>query len=385
MTLKNRYLILALALIISSCSSIADMQFWKSDDVEDDPTKPAELKEFKNEVDINIAWVSKFNNEDDTSNFKPAFSSGKIYFSDSSGAVSSLNTDGSINWSIQLNTLASGTAAGFGIIVVADIYGNIISLDQSNGAINWSKNLKNEVLAATAISARLVVVKTSAGELIGLNKNDGEVVWSYRSQNPTLTVRGSSEPVIIEDQIYATFDNGRLGVFQLETGFVLWDGAISYIEGTSELENLIDSDAAPLVEGRLVYANNYQGNINIFDIAQKRSVWTSKTSSFYSPILAKGMMILIQDDSSIKSFSTNTLLESWTSNEYKNRNLSNGVNFKGNIFFGDDEGYIHALDPLSGKTIGRKKVSRHPISNIVSRSDSFYVVDENLQLFSLSI
>ena len=385
MTSKNRYLILALALIISSCSSIADMQFWKSDDVEDDPTKPAELKEFKNEIDINIAWVSKFNNEDDTSNFKPAFSSGKIFFSDSSGAVSSLNADGSINWTIQLNTLASGTAAGFGIIVVADIYGNIISLDQSNGAINWSKNVKNEVLAATAISARLIVVKTSAGELIGLNKNDGEVVWSYRSQNPTLTVRGSSEPVIIEDQIYATFDNGRLGVFQLETGFVLWDGAISYIEGNSELENLIDSDAAPLVEGRLVYANNYQGNINIFDIAQKRSVWTSKISSFYSPILAKGMMILIQDDSSIKSFSTNTLLESWSSNEYKNRNLSNGVNFKGNIFFGDDEGYVHALDPLSGKTIGRKKVSRHPISNIVSRSDSFYVVDENLQLFSLSI
>lgn len=380
---KKRYLILAL--IIASCSSIPDPRFWKSDDAEDDPTKPAELKEFKNEIDINIAWVSKFNNEDNTSNFKPAFSSGKIFFSDSSGAVSSLNADGSINWTIQLNTLASGTAAGFGIIVVADIYGNIISLDQSDGAINWSKNVKNEVLAATAISARLVVVKTSAGELIGLNKNDGEVVWSYRSQNPTLTVRGSSEPVIIEDQIYATFDNGRLGVFQLETGFVLWDGAISYIEGTSELENLIDSDAAPLVEGRLVYANNYQGNINIFDIAQKRSVWTSKTSSFYSPILAKGMMILIQDDSSIKSFSTNTLLESWSSNEYKNRNLSNGVNFKGNIFFGDDEGYVHALDPLSGKTIGRKKVSRHPISNIVSRSDSFYVVDENLQLFSLSI
>ena len=380
---KKRYLILAL--IIASCSSIPDPRFWKSDETEDDPTKPAELKEFKNEIDINIAWVSKFNNEDNTSNFKPAFSSGKIFFSDSSGAVSSLNADGSINWTIQLNTLASGTAAGFGIIVVADIFGNIISLDQSNGAINWSKNVKNEVLAATAISARLIVVKTSAGELIGLNKNDGEVVWSYRSQNPTLTVRGSSEPVIIEDQIYATFDNGRLGVFQLETGFVLWDGAISYIEGTSELENLIDSDAAPLVEGRLVYANNYQGNINIFDIAQKRSVWTSKTSSFYSPILAKGMMILIQDDSSIKSFSTNTLLESWSSNEYKNRNLSNGVNFKGNIFFGDDEGYVHALDPLSGKTIGRKKVSRHPISNIVSRSDSFYVVDENLQLFSLSI
>ena len=96
-------------------------------------------------------------------------------------------------------------------------------------------------------------------------------------------------------------------------------------------------------------------------------------------------MVLIQDNSSIKSFSTNTFLESWSSDEYINRNLSNGVNYKGRIFFGDDQGYIHAIDPLNGKTIGRKKVSRHPIINIVSRSDNFYVVDENLQLFSLSI
>ena len=385
MTLKNRYLILALALIISSCSSIADMQFWKSDDVEDDPTKPAELKEFKNEVDINIAWVSKFKNEDNIGDFKPAFSSGKIFFSDSSGKISSLNNNGSSEWDVKLNNLSSGTAAGFGVVVVADIDGNIICLNQQNGDVNWTINVKNEVLAPAAISARYVIVKTSAGELVGLNKTTGELIWSYRSQNPTLTVRGSSEPVIYEDQVFATFDNGRLGVFQLDTGFTLWDGAISYTEGTTELENLIDADSPPVVDGRLVYANNYQGNINIFDIAQKRSVWTAESSSFYSPLIIRGMMVLIQDDSSIKSFSTNTLLASWSSNEYKNRNLSNGVNFKGNIIFGDDQGYVHALDPLSGKTIGRKKISRHPIAKIVSRSDGFYVVDENLQLFSLSI
>ncbi|MGB0753418.1 MAG: PQQ-binding-like beta-propeller repeat protein, partial [Gammaproteobacteria bacterium] len=198
---------------------------------------------------------------------------------------------------------------------------------------NWTINVKNEVLAPAAISARYVIVKTSAGELVGLNKTTGELIWSYRSQNPTLTVRGSSEPIIYEDEVFATFDNGRLGVFQLDTGFTLWDGAISYTEGTTELENLIDADSPPVVDGRLVYANNYQGNINIFDIAQKRSVWTAESSSFYSPLIIRGMMVLIQDDSSIKSFSTNTLLESWNSNEYKNRNLSNGVNFKGNIVF----------------------------------------------------
>ena len=100
-------------------------------------------------------------------------------------------------------------------------------------------------------------------------------------------------------------------------------------EDAPELENLIDADSSPVIDGRLVYANNYQGNINIFDISQKRSVWTAESSSFYSPLILRGMMVLIQDNSSIKSFSTNTFLESWSSDEYRNRNLSNGVNFKG--------------------------------------------------------
>ena len=380
---KHRFLILPL--IIASCSSIPDPRFWKSDEAEVDLTKPAELKEYKKEIDINLVWTNKFDNEDNTGFFKPAFSSGKIFFSDSSGKIVSLNNSGSYEWEANINNLSSGTAAGFGVVVVAGVDGNIICLNQQNGDVIWTVNVKNEVLVPTAISARYVVVKTSAGELIGLNKTTGELIWSYRSQNPTLTVRGSSEPVIYENQVYATFDNGRLGVFQIDTGFTLWDGAISYTEGSSELENLIDADSSPVIDGRLVYANNYQGNINIFDISQKRSVWTAESSSFYSPLILRGMMVLIQDNSSIKSFSTNTFLESWSSDEYRNRNLSNGVNFKGRIFFGDDQGYIHAIDPLNGKTIGRKKVSRHPIINIVSRSDNFYVVDENLQLFSLSI
>ena len=38
----------------------------------------------------------------------------------------------------------------------------------------------------------------------------------------------------------------------------------------SELENLIDSDSSPVVEGGLIYTTNYQGNLNIFDTAQKK-------------------------------------------------------------------------------------------------------------------
>jgi len=382
---KFHYLILfQLIVVISSCSSLDNLRFWKSDDV--DPDEPKALMLFSDQKTVTIEWKNAYKGENELGNFIPDFSSKNLFFSDASGKVSSLNINtGNENWSKELNFLASGTAAGFGIVAVSDIEGNVIALDQKDGTKLWSSNVKGEVLSKVAIDAQIVVVKTGAGELLGLDKETGNIKWSYRSKLPLLSVRGSSSPVIVDDNVYVSFDNGRLGVFQINSGFPIWDGAISYVSGVSELENLIDSDSDPVVDGGLIYTTNYQGNLNIFDTTQKRSVWSYETSSFHSPVIIRGMLMVVEADSIIRSFSLKTLQESWKNEDYLNRGLSNAVNFKGNMIIGDFEGYLHVIDTLNGRTIGRKKISKKPIKTVFSRSDSLYVVDEAFNLFSINI
>ena len=123
----------------------------------------------------------------------------------------------------------------------------------------------------------------------------------------------------------------------------------------------------------------------IFDTSQKRSVWNYETSSFYSPLISRGMMAVVETDSTIRAFALKTLQESWVSDEYLNRELSNAVNFKGSLVVGDFEGHIHIIDLLNGRTLSRKKVSKKPIKTIFSRSDSLYVVDEAFNLISINI
>ncbi len=370
--------------IISSCSSMDGLRFWKSDEI--DPDEPKELITFSNQKNIVIEWKNSFKGENEIGNFLPDFSAQNLFFSDASGNVSSINTStGDRNWSIELNFLASGTSAGFGLVVVSDIDGNVIAVDQNDGSKLWSTNVKGEVLSKVAIDAKVVVVKTGSGELLGLDKENGEILWSYRSKLPLLTVRGSSSPVIVDDLVYVSFDNGRLGVFELNSGFQIWDGAISYVKGVSELENLIDSDSSPVVDGGLIYTTNYQGNLNIFDTSQKRSVWSYETSSFYSPIVSRGMLTIVEANSGLRSFALKTLQESWTNDDYINRDLSNAVSYKGSLVVGDFEGYVHVIDTLNGKTIGRKKISRKPIKSILSRSDSLYIIDEAFNLHSINI
>ena len=382
---KYRNLIVLCSIfIISSCSSMDGLRFWKSDEI--DPDEPKELVAFSNQKNIVIEWKNSFKGENEIGNFLPDFSAQNLFFSDASGNVSSINAStGDKNWSIELNFLASGTSAGFGLVVVSDIDGNVIAVDQNDGSKLWSTNVKGEVLSKVAIDAKVVVVKTGSGELLGLDRENGEILWSYRSKLPLLTVRGSSSPVIVDDLVYVSFDNGRLGVFELNSGFQVWDGAISYVKGVSELENLIDSDSSPVVDGGLIYTTNYQGNLNIFDTAQKRSVWSYETSSFYSPIVSRGMLTIVEANSGLRSFALKTLQESWTNEDYINRDLSNAVSYKGSLVVGDFEGYVHVIDTLNGKTIGRKKISRKPIKSILSRSDSLYIIDEAFNLHSINI
>ena len=382
---KNKYLIIPfIVLFLSSCSTLDGLKFWQNQN--EDPDEPRKLQNISNKVNIKSSWETSFDGFNDLGNFLPAFSSDNVFFASNSGSVASLDaSSGEQNWITELNFLSSGVAAGFGIIVVSDIDGNVIALNQRDGSILWNVNVKGEVLSKAVIDPKGVIIKTGSGELISLDKDSGEIIWSYRSKLPTLTIRGSSSPVIYDENIYVTFDSGRLGVFEIDSGFPIWDGAISYVSGTSELENLIDADSDPLVEAGLVYTTNYQGKLNIFDIAQQRSIWTFDLSSFYTPIVTRGMLIVVESNSGIRSFSSKNLEESWSNEEYLNRSLSNPVSYKGNIVVGDFEGYLHIINPINGITISRTKLSRKPIKSIYARSNNLFVIDEKFNVFSIDI
>ena len=377
----NKFLSLILILTISSCSSIA---FWQSDEVDLD--EPRELIDFNERFEFTENWETKFKGESNLNSFIPAFAGNSLFFVDPEGNVTSIDINsGEVLWDSELETIVSaGIVAGFGRLFLSDDQGNLICLDQDDGSLLWKTFAGGEVLANVDVDAGLVVVKTASGFLNAFDLENGSEEWSYRSQAPNLTVRGSSSPVIDNNIVYATFDNGRIGAFNLKTGLPIWDGAISFTEGVSELDNLIDADSSPVLEGSRIYTVNFQGNLSVFDSAQRRTVWESKESSFYEPFILRGVLGIISADSKISTYSSRTFEGSWKLDEYTLRELSNPETFKGYILIGDLEGYIHAIDPLTGITVARKKISRNKIITLISRSDSFYAIDEKMRLFSLS-
>ena len=134
-SLRINFFVLPMLIVISSCSSLDGLRFWQSDEI--DPDEPKELIALNNQDNINISIMWKKSNKGDNQmgNFLPDFSAQNLFFSNPSGNVYSVNANnGNQNWATELNFLASGTAAGLGIVVVSDIKGNVIALDQKDGS-----------------------------------------------------------------------------------------------------------------------------------------------------------------------------------------------------------------------------------------------------------
>lgn len=371
---------LGLILLISGCSLL---NFWSDED--ENLEEPKQLVDIKTSIEINRLWSRNFNSDNELGNYRLGFSGNDILITSEEGILFRINAfSGNIVQKDVLNHLVSvSNAVGFGKIVFADSKGFVHAYSLEDLSFLWSSNVGSEILALPVIDAKGVIVHTSGGELLALNPNTGERVWSYRSQLPSLTVRGNSIPLISENFVYATFDNGRIGVFDIDSGFSVWDGPISYKEGTSELENLVDADSSPVIDGGLVFATNFQGNLAAFDLTQRRAVWGTKASSFHSPLILKGLILVVNDDGMISSYSAQTLSESWTNDEYLRRNLSNAVEFNGDIIVGDLEGYVHVINTLNGKTIGRKKISNKPIKFLSTRGNQLFVLDSELRVIAL--
>ena len=140
LSLRNQLITIFSVMFLASCSSLESLKFWDNDEIDLDEPRP--LNTITNKFEAKRNWEIKFNGENSLGNFIPAFSGDNLFASDSSGNIKSISaSSGKVNWDIETNFLSSGIAAGFGILIVSDLDGNVIAIDQKDGSELWSVNV----------------------------------------------------------------------------------------------------------------------------------------------------------------------------------------------------------------------------------------------------
>ena len=380
----NQIFIALSIFVLSSCSSLSSLKFWGDDEEEEGPE---ELYSIQDNRTLEREWSVSNNNELTYGRLIPVIYEGKVFYINSAGYLSSVDFDsGEILWSKNTqDVVSSGLDVNFKTISYGTLDGSIVALDFQDGSELWRSAISSESLSPPANSGSHVIIQTVDGRIAGYDLKSGKQEWFHQTVLPTLTLRGTSRPIIDQGFIFTGFASGKIAMIYPDSGAIRLELPITLNEGKSELERIIDIDGRSIIVNDLLIAASYQGNITAINLRDGRPAWQEELSSFKDLTSNGNRVVAVDEKSILKAFGTATGAIIWDQKDLKLRKLTSPASISNLIAVGDYDGYVHLLNAQSGNFEGREKVSRNPITEIISNGNSLLVVDAagRVQKFSV--
>lgn len=370
----------ALAAALGACAS--------NDDKED--TDPVELADIEASAELREVWSENIGDIDAKlyAMLQPGIAAGRVVAANSEGDVVAFErSSGKRLWETELDVeISGGVGVGLGLAVVADYRGRVEALDLNTGEEVWSHQLSGEVVAAPAVGSGRVVVQTVDGKVIGLDASSGEERWSHSTTLPVLTLRGTAAPVMSAGVVYAGLDNGKMVALDATDGIPRWDQRVAIPQGSAELDRVVDIDGSPVVRGDLVFAASYQGRAVALSREDGRGLWARDASTHHSVAVGAGNVYLSDAGGSVYAYNVGNGQIVWSNNDLLRRQLSGPAYFGDVLVVGDLEGYLHLLDPNSGRIIGREKIDSDPVRiPLLADGDLLFALSDDGELVALRL
>ena len=344
--------IACLAVLVAACS-----------DKDIDP--PAELTDFQSTAKIQKVWSADVGGDARLRlGLGIAVDGDLLFTANRKGEVIAMAAaTGKRAW--RANTklpISAGPGAGAGLVVVGSTYGDLVALDAATGDVKWKAHVNSEILSAPAISASVVLLRAGDGRVLGLRTSDGTELWSAEQQVPRLSLRGTSQPVIAGDLGVSGFDNGRVMALSLSDGSTLWDVAVAPPAGRTEIDRMIDIDAAVQVADDDIYAVTFHGKAARIARNSGAVQWARDISSYSGFALDDDGFYITSADGELIKLGRRTGVETWKQAVLSRRRLSAPAVLDSLVAVADLEGYVHFFDKATGELAARV----HPLGERVS-------------------
>lgn len=272
--------------------------------------------------------------------------------------IISLET-GRFEKNIELDTVISaGVGGNEDVWLVASRDAYIIAVDGRKRVELWRTRVPSEVLAKPVIYDNTAIVRTVDGKILSLDLQSGKIRWQYQRAIPDLTLRGTSEPVVARDRIFAGLADGRLIALSPEDGEVIWDVALATPTGRSEIQRLVDIDGDAELYGRVLYAASYQGRVAAIDVFRGQFLWARDFSTHTGVVLDDKALYSSDDKGNIWALDRMNGATIWKQDKLAYRNLTRPTIIGDYLAVGDFEGYVHILSRYDGHFVARYQLGQ---------------------------
>ena len=305
----------------------------------------------------------------------PAITEKHIYAADMQGIVVALDkNNGDVIWKKSLDiSIGGGVFAGYGLVLLGSSDGELLVLDQKNGEERWRVGLSGEILAPPQTNGRLIVVQTTDGSLYALDVVDGKQKWVYKTVVPVLSLRGTSTPRILDDQVLTGFANGKFVSISLDTGIPRWELAVALPQGRSELERIVDVDGRFVIDGEIAYVSAYQGRVVAVELSSGRVLWKRELSSHVGLESSLSNLYVATSSGELLALDQSNGVELWRQDLLLDRKPTVPVKMGSYLVVTDLEGYLYWISQIDGKVVIKHRISgRTDRENPLSKNKAIY-------------
>lgn len=262
--------------------------------------------------------------------------------------------DHHIVWQEKLaENISAGPGADANTVVVGTTQGDLIALSAKTGKTLWRHHLKGAILAAPTVKFNDVIAKTLDGTLYHFNAKTGKQLWSYDYGAPALVLRRSSQALVESNVVITGFASGKVAVFDLAKGTLLWEQRVASPKGNLAIERLVDIDATPIVQNNTLFVATYQGELSAIQLPEGHVLWSHALST-YTGLAVDAKHVFVSDtDSRVWAFDKEKGHVLWHDDTLMYRNLTAPAILGNAVVVGDGEGYLHFLSQTNGREIAR--------------------------------
>ena len=302
------------------------------------------------------------------SHLQPAIVGDNIFAASRDGRVYAFEKlSGKKLWSVDLSDqpfyeekrsarLSGGLAAADGRIYVGSENGQMLALKQETGELIWHTDVGGEVLATPATDSGKVVISTGAGQLLALNGETGKIDWTVTSEQPNLTLRGTAAPVIAAGGVLYGRADGKIGIVLLQNGQLVNETRVATPHGQTDLDRMVDVDAAPVIVDDELYAVAYNGQLISRKLISGDELWKRKYASYQDMGIGVNDIAITDSKSHIYLIDRSTGTEKWSNTQLEYRNLTAPLVLGDYIVVGDGEGYLYWISQTTGKIAAMQEV-----------------------------
>ncbi len=335
-----------LVLLLSACSSSGPIHV------------PTPLEPLPSGAPVKRIWsVTSFSSPQDKiyDALHAALFDGVLYSVGANGVIQAHEIGkGKRLWKQSLDVVVS---AGLGVseelLLLGTSKGEVLALARETGKLLWRVKVSSEVMAIPVLSHNFVIVRSGNGVTEALSAENGEQIWRYSSPLPALSLRGEARPVVTDDLVLLGQSNGRLAALSIFDGVVQWEATIVAPQGRTDLERMVDVDAAPVVVGDVIYVAAHQGRVMALSRLTGTMLWSRDLGASVGLAIDEQNLYLVDDEGQVWALERRTGSTLWKSEKLKYRDLTSPVVYENSVVVGDFEGYLHWLSKVDGQIIAR--------------------------------